>query len=69
MIGALPMTEEQLYTVNEVAKILRVHPVTVRRMIKIGELTAFMVRDEYRIRQRALEELMQRKDVEQQKDK
>ncbi len=52
---------ERIYTVNEIAKILSLTPRTVRRMIASGELDAFMVRDEYRIRQSALDALMQKK--------
>ncbi len=58
---ALAMTEERVYTVNEVAAILRVTPRTIRRMIASGELEAFMVRDTYRIRQSALDALMRKK--------
>lgn len=54
------MTEEKIYTVNEVAEILRITARTVRRMIADRELEAFTVRDEYRIRQSALEEVMKR---------
>ena len=55
-VGA--MTEEKVYTVKEVAAILRVKPKTVRRMIALGELEAFRVRDEYRITEHALEAIM-----------
>jgi excisionase family DNA binding protein len=52
------MIDEQVYTVPEIAKILRIHPNTVRKMIQDGELAAFRVRDEYRIRQSALDTLV-----------
>lgn len=55
------MTEEKFYTVKEIANLLRIHPRTVRKMIAEGELEAIKVRDEYRIRQSALDALMQRK--------
>lgn len=55
------MTDEQLYTVKEIAAILRVHEQTVRQLIKDGELAAFKVRSEYRIRQSALDEFMRGK--------
>ncbi len=58
---AMTMTEERLYTAEEVAHLLRVHPRTVHRMIKRGELDAFTVGGIYRIRQSALDTLMQRK--------
>jgi excisionase family DNA binding protein len=54
------MTEEKIYTVPEVATILRVDPRTVRSMIADGDLEAFKVRTEYRIRQSALDALMKR---------
>ncbi len=55
-------TLEKVYTVNEVAEILRVHPRTVHRMIKAGELDAFTIRErEYRIKQSALDAYMRRR--------
>lgn len=61
-MSANTMVEEKLYTVNEVAVILRVNPKTVRKMIADGELGAFRVRDEYRIRESVLVAFMQRPD-------
>jgi excisionase family DNA binding protein len=59
---AFAMTQEKIYTANEAAAILRVHPRTIHRMIKAGELEAFTIRGrEYRIRQSALEEVMRKK--------
>lgn len=49
------MTDEKIYTVKEVAAILRVAPKTVRKMIAEGELAAFRLRDEWRIKQSALD--------------
>ncbi len=56
------MADEKIYTVKEVAEKLRVAPITVRRMIAAGELRAFTVRDEYRIRQSALDAVMRDKE-------
>jgi excisionase family DNA binding protein len=50
-----------IYTVEEVAKILRVSGATVRRLIKSGELEAFPVGTQYRIKQEALDKYMNRK--------
>ena len=52
------MTEERVYTVKQVADILQRHPRTVRRMIARGELKAFVIGDDYRIRQSALDAVM-----------
>ena len=49
------MTEEIIHTVKDVAKILQVDPRTIRKMIADGEIEAFRVRGEYRIRQSALD--------------
>lgn len=40
----------ELLTVPEVAQQLRVHPITVRRMIKDGSLPAVKIGRNYRIR-------------------
>ncbi len=61
-MSAPSMTEEKIYTVKQVADILQVDPRTVRKMITDGELEAFKVRDEYRIRQSILEGLMKRRE-------
>lgn len=60
-MSARPMVEERIYTVTEIADILRLTPRTIRRMIVSEELDAFMVRGEYRVRQSALDALMQKK--------
>ncbi len=57
---ALVYMDERVYTTSEVAEIIRVHPKTVRKMIRRGQLDAFKVLDEYRITQSALDELMRR---------
>ncbi len=61
-MSASTMAEEKIYTVNEVAEILRVTPRTVRRMIADGQIDYFKVRDEYRIRQSAIDALKQRRE-------
>ena len=56
------MTQEHVYTVNEAAAIMRVHPRTIHRMIKAGELDAFKIRGhEYRIRKSALDAYMRKR--------
>ena len=61
-MGAISMTDEQVYTVKEVAKILKVNVRTIYRMIADGEIDAFTVRDVYRIRQSAVDAVMRGKD-------
>ncbi len=56
------MTEERVYTIKEVASIVHVHPMTIYRMIKSGELPSFKVRGEHRIKQSALDRLMTEED-------
>ena len=53
-MSVLVMTEK-IYTAKEVADILRLSPRTVRKMIAEGELPAFKVRDEWRVRQRDID--------------
>lgn len=61
-MSAQSMTEERIWTVAEVAKWLGVHPKTVRKMIRDGQLDAFTVLSEYRIRQSALDKLMRNRE-------
>jgi excisionase family DNA binding protein len=51
------MTDEVL-TIAEVAKKLRVSEATVRRMIGSGELEAFKVHNQWRIRKEVVERIM-----------
>ncbi len=51
----------QTYTVEDIARILQMHAVTVRRKIRQGKLQAFMTNGtdgEYRITQEALDAYM-----------
>lgn len=52
------MTDEHLYTIEEVAKILRVKRRTVRKIMDDGDLPSIRVRNQYRIPQSALEAYM-----------
>ena len=61
MLSAASMTDERIYPVKEVAKILKVHERTIYRMIASGEIDAFTVRDVYRIRQSAVDAVMRGK--------
>ena len=54
------MTEEQFYTVKEVAEKLRTTRRNIWKMINDGELDAFTVRGEYRISESALEDYIEK---------
>ena len=55
---AIEPNEERLLTVNDVAERLRVHPITVRRHIKAGDLPAVRVGRAVRVREVDLEEYL-----------
>ena len=48
----------QLLKRNEVAELLRVHPHTVRRLIRTGDLTGFIVGKTTRVTAESVEELI-----------
>jgi excisionase family DNA binding protein len=50
---------ERLLTTEEVAELLRIDPVTVRRLIGRGELTAYRVAGEYRFSEADLEQFLE----------
>ena len=58
------MMDDQLYTVEEVASRLSVHPETVRKWIKNGELRATNLggRAGYRIARSALEQFLRERE-------
>lgn len=41
--------QEQVYSIDEAARLLRVNPMTIRRLIKKGEIKAQKVGKQYRI--------------------
>ena len=47
-----------LYTIDEVARLLRVSPDTVRRMIASKELEAIKVRGQWRIKKSSVDKLL-----------
>lgn len=49
-----------LLTVKEVAKELKLHPVTVRRYIREGKIAASLFGRVWRIQEQALDELLER---------
>ena len=58
------MFDEQLLTVEQVAKQLQVHVETVRVWIRRGELLAINIGNEYRIRRSDLNDFLQRRQTD-----
>ena len=58
--------EEQIYTVSEIAKRLKVREKTVRNWIHSGDLVAIYLGKEYRIRESSLQDFIRMR--EQQRD-
>lgn len=54
------MAEEVVYTIEEVARILKVSTDTIRRMITDGELEAVKVRGQWRIKKESVDKLLGR---------
>jgi excisionase family DNA binding protein len=53
--------QQTVYTIEEVAKILRVSEATIRRLVRNGELEGFYVGSQLRVTADALDRYMQRK--------
>lgn len=53
------MTEEIYYSINELAKLLKVAYLTVYRWIQSGKLSAYQVEKQYRINKSDFEAFMQ----------
>jgi excisionase family DNA binding protein len=58
------MSQDDMLTVKEVAKELRVDQKTVRRWIDRGELVAIDIGREYRIRRSALDDFISRRQTD-----
>lgn len=58
MINITNMTNEQYYTIEEVAKMLKVAYLTVYRWIQSGRLIAYKAGKQYRIKNKDLENFM-----------
>jgi excisionase family DNA binding protein len=56
--GAKGPSADPLFTVSEVADVLRVSNMTIYRLIKAGEISALRVGKNYRIRERDLEDYL-----------
>lgn len=53
------MTDETYYSINEVAKLLKVAYLTVYRWIRAGKLPAYQVEKQYRIDKKDFEKFIQ----------
>ena len=64
------MANETLYTVEEIAKLLSVHPETIRKWIKSGEMRAIKLGGPagYRISQSALDQFLREREDEAHKE-
>lgn len=51
--------KEQIYTTEQVAKLLQIHPLTVLNYIKSGKLKAVKLGRVYRIRESALQDFLE----------
>jgi len=58
------MSQDDMLTVEDVAKELRVDQKTVRRWIQRGELVAIDIGREYRIRRSALNDFISRRETD-----
>lgn len=57
----IKMADEQYYTIEEVAKTLRVAYLTVYRWIQSSKLTAYKAGKQYRIKKADLDKFIERK--------
>lgn len=60
MINITNMTDEQYYTIEEVAKMLKVAYLTVYRWIQSGRLAAYKAGRQYRVKDRDLSSFIKR---------
>ncbi|OGH18343.1 MAG: hypothetical protein A3F31_00520 [Candidatus Levybacteria bacterium RIFCSPHIGHO2_12_FULL_38_12] len=61
MLNITNMTEEQYYSIEEVAKMLKVAYLTVYRWIRSGKLTAYKAGKQYRIKKEDLDNFLNNK--------
>jgi excisionase family DNA binding protein len=54
---------EQLMTAEEIAELVHVDPVTIRRLVNTGELSAYSIGDDYRFARSDLADYLQRQHV------
>jgi len=51
------MTSKDIFTVEEVAEYLRIHPYTVRRLARAGKLPGFKVGGQWRFKRSEIDKL------------
>jgi len=51
--------DEKIYTTEQIAKILQIHPLTVLKYIKMGKLKGVRLGRVYRIRESALQRFLE----------
>lgn len=51
-----PVADDEYLTTEEAAKLLKLHPDTVRRLIREGKLPGIKIGGQYRIRRRDIDE-------------
>jgi len=54
---------EKLYTTEQVAQLLQIHPLTVLKYIKAGKLRAIKLGRVYRIRESELQKFLERDSI------
>jgi len=59
-LPAIPTYEDPGLTLKEVAALLRVHPETVRRLVRSGKLRAGLIGTHYRVLRRDLRDYCER---------
>ena len=54
-MGYLRREDDELLTIKEVSAVLRIHPTTLYRLAKQGEIPAFRIGSDWRFRKDAIE--------------
>lgn len=57
---------EELLTAKEVARILRRHPYTVKRLMRQGKITAHMIGGSYRVKREDLDRYIEEQKIKKQ---
>jgi len=68
MSVAIMAKQEKIYTIDEIAELLKLDRKTVKLLIESGDLGAFYVRRQYRILQSDLDDYIDRNRVKKQEE-